>query len=80
MSSVRASLSRVPSFEELPNVDSPESNDVELATVTVEPSPDILWSEEHSEIQLEIQLAYEEQRQIFEVEHHNDRDPTVCTS
>jgi hypothetical protein len=70
-----SSLSRVPSFEELPEVaESPRVTEVELATVTVEPHPHFAGYET-----TEIQLVYEEQRQIFEAEHASDLQPAVCS-
>lgn len=76
--SIGKPLSRVPSFEELPNVDSPPTPsqaEVELSHINVEHRAHELTHEN-----TEIQLAYEEQRQTFETEHIHDTQPAVCTT
>lgn len=68
------SLSRVPSFEELPSVpESPSEAEIELSNITI----DRRGSYDHELVHenTEIQLAYEEQRQTFDVEHAHDDQP-----
>ena len=58
------SLARVPSFEELPTPIVPK--DVELDHISIDSEPNTLSNN------TEIQIAYEEQRQHYEVEHVHD--------
>jgi len=58
------SLQRVPSYEALPSPATPR--DIELDQISIDSEPTTL------NVNTEIQIAYEEQRQNYEVEHEED--------
>jgi hypothetical protein len=62
------SLQRVPSYEALPSPATPR--DIELDHISIDSEPTTL------NVNTEIQIAYEEQRQNYEVEHEEDHK--VC--
>lgn len=75
LSRVPSFLPKVPDFDDLPDAPG-ASQDIELDHITIEHEPSSLNGT------TEIQLAYEEQRQNYEVEHAKDteQDHKVCIS
>jgi hypothetical protein len=73
LSRVPSQLPKVPDFEDLPEVP-PGTKDIELDHIFVEQEPN------NGNDTTEIQLAYVEQKQNYEVEHAKDteNDYKVC--